>query len=154
MNIVSLLGRLTAEVELKHTENQVPVCSFTLAVDRAYTPKGQEKQTDFINIVAWRQTAELVSRYFHKGQRMALTGTLQSRRYVDKEGNNRTAYEVVAERVFFAESKQGNDSPSAAAETPQNQFSATPGGFAPYNPNVSFEEIPDDTGLPWGGGVR
>ena len=95
MNIVSLLGRLTAEVELKHTENQVPVCSFTLAVDRAYTPKGQEKQTDFINIVAWRQTAELVSRYFRKGQRMALTGTLQSRRYTDKEGNNRTAYEVV-----------------------------------------------------------
>ena len=77
MNMICLLGRLTADPELRHTQSQVPVTSFTLAVDRAYQPKGQERQADFINVVAWRQTAEFVTRYFHKGQRLALTGTLQ-----------------------------------------------------------------------------
>jgi len=150
MNMTCLLGRLTAEPELRTTQSQVPVCSFTLAVDRAYTPKGQEKQTDFINIVSWRQTAEFVSRYFRKGQRMALTGTLQSRKYTDKEGNNRTAYEVVADNVFFAESKQGNDSPSITAETPQNQSSVNYNDFAPYNPNDGFTEIVgEDESLPF-----
>lgn len=150
MNMICLLGRLTADPELKHTQNQVPVISFTLAVDRAYTPKGQEKQTDFINITAWRSTAEFISRHFHKGQRMALTGTLQSRRYTDKEGNNRTSYEVVADNVFFADSKQGNSNPSVDAETPQAQSSTNYGGFATgYMPPAEFEEVPNDEELPF-----
>ena len=154
MNMICLMGRLCGDPELRRTQSDVAVASFTLAVDRAYTPKGQEKQADFINVTAWRQTAEFVTKYFRKGQRLALTGSLQSRRYTDKEGDNRTAYEVVAEHIYFAESKQGDSMPSQAAGTPQNQFSANYGGFAPFDPNVSFEEIPDDTGLPWGGDAR
>lgn len=160
MNMVCLLGRLTAEPELRHTQNQVPVTSFTLAVDRAYQPKGQERQTDFINIVAWRQTAEFVTRYFHKGQRLALTGTLQSRRYVDKEGNNRTAFEVVADNVFFAESKTQNggyqqggyqsgyqpSAPSFDSQVPQ--YSEAPTAFATAAPS-DFEEIDGDDELPF-----
>ena len=153
MNTICLLGRLTADPELKHTQNQVPVCSFTLAVDRAYQPKGQERQADFINIVAWRHTAEVVAKHFGKGHRIALTGSLQSRRYTDKDGNNRTAFEVVADTVFFAESKKGDSLPSAAAGAPQNQSSANYSGFAPYNPNADFEEIVGDDDLPLGGNV-
>ncbi len=164
MNMICLLGRLTADPELRHTQSQVPVTSFTLAVDRTYQPKGQERQADFINIVAWRQTAEFVTRYFHKGQRLALTGTLQSRRYVDKEGNNRTAYEVVADNVFFAESKSQNggyqnggfqnggyqtgysSAPSFDSQVPQ--YSEAPTAFATAAPS-DFEEIVNEDDLPF-----
>jgi len=161
MNMVCLLGRLTADPELRHTQSQVPVTSFTLAVDRKYRPKEQEqRQADFINIVAWRQTAELVTRYFRKGQRMALTGTLQSRRYVDKDGNNRTAYEVVAENVFFAESKQsggyqqggayqpGYPAAPAAFDSQIPQYNEAPTAFANAAPS-DFEEIVGDDDLPF-----
>jgi single-strand DNA-binding protein len=133
MNNITLLGRLTADPELKHTANQVPVVNFTLAVDRDYTPKGEEKQADFINCVGWRHTAEFISRYFRKGQRMALTGTLQTRKYTDKDGNNRTAYEVVVNAAYFADSKQNDTSPNVSAYAPQSantpQYGAVPGGF-------------------------
>ena len=141
MNFICLLGRLTADPELRHTQSRVPVTSFTLAVDRSFTPKGQEKQTDFINIVAWRQTAEFVTRYFHKGQKLALTGTLQSRKYTDKDGNNRTTFEVVADNVFFAESKQDWNSHPQPANQPQTAFSGQSGA---YQPPQDFEEITDD----------
>ena len=83
MNVVCLLGRLTATPEQKTTQNGVSVTSFSVAVDRAYQPKGAERQTDFINCVAWRGTAEFICRYFQKGQRIALQGSLQSRSYTD-----------------------------------------------------------------------
>ncbi len=160
MNMVCLLGRLTADPELRHTQNQVAVTSFTIAVDRAYQPKGQERQTDFINIVAWRQTAEFVTRYFHKGQRLALTGTLQSRRYVDKEGNNRTAFEVVADNVFFAESKtqtggfqqggfqSGYQVPAPSFDSQIPQYNEAPTAFATAAPS-DFVEIDGDDELPF-----
>ena len=164
MNMICLLGRLTADPELRHTQSQVPVTSFTLAVDRAYAPKGQERQADFINVVAWRQTAEFVTRYFHKGQRLALTGTLQSRRYVDKDGNNRTAYEVVADNVYFAESKSqsgsyqqgyptggyqgGYQSPAPSFDSQVPQYSEAPTAFATAAPS-DFEEIVTDDDLPF-----
>ena len=164
MNMICLLGRLTADPELRHTQSQVPVTSFTLAVDRAYQPKGQERQADFINVVAWRQTAEFVTRYFHKGQRLALTGTLQSRRYVDKDGNNRTAYEVVADNVFFAESKAqsggyqqgyptggyqgGYQSPASPYDSQVPQYCEAPTAFATAAPG-DFEEIVNDDDLPF-----
>lgn len=107
MNVVCLLGRLTATPEQKTTQNGVSVTSFSVAVDRAYQPKGAERQTDFINCVAWRGTAEFICRYFQKGQRIALQGSLQSRSYTDKNGNNRTVFEVVVDNAFFAESKSG-----------------------------------------------
>ena len=100
MNNVTLMGRICAPPELKTTISGISVTNFTLAIDR-YTPKGQEKQTDFINIVAWRGTAEFVCKYFSRGSLIALQGSIQTRSYTDRAGNNRTAFEVVADKVFF-----------------------------------------------------
>ena len=108
LNRVVLMGRLVADPELRHTANNVAVTTFRIAVDRNYTPKGAERQTDFINIVTWRNTAEFVSRYFRKGQLVALEGSIQTRSYTDNQGNNRTAFEVVADQVYFAESRNSS----------------------------------------------
>lgn len=105
MNSVNLLGRVCGDLELKTTTTGVSVTSFTLAVDRSYTPKGQERKTDFINCVAWRSTAEFITRYFRKGQRMAVTGELQQRTYTTDDGKKRSVYEVVVDGAFFCESK-------------------------------------------------
>ena len=105
LNSVCLMGRLVADPELRQTPSGVSVCSFRIAVDRTYQPKGQEKQTDFINIVTWRSTAEFVSRYFRKGQLVAVQGSIQTSQYTDKDGNKRISFDVVADNVFFAEKK-------------------------------------------------
>lgn len=104
-NLVVLTGRLTADPELKTTPNGISVTSFSIAVSRRYRA-GEEAQADFINIVAWRQTAEFVSKYFKKGSMIGIEGSIQTRRYTDKNGNNRTAFEVVANNVQFVESKR------------------------------------------------
>ena len=144
MNSICLLGRLTADPELRNTPNGISVTNFDVAVDRSYTPKGQEKQVDFIPVQAWRQTAEFVCKYFRKGQRIALTGSLQTRSYTDKEGNKRTAYEVVAEHVFFAESKNGGTAPVA----PTVDYSDRAPQSAPPAAE-DFEVIPDEDSLPF-----
>lgn len=102
LNRVVLMGRLTDHPELSYTRENTPVITFTLAVQRNY----QKDQTDFIHIVAWRQTAEFIKKYFAKGQLIALDGRIQTRGYTDKNGNKRIAFEVVAEQVYFAESKR------------------------------------------------
>lgn len=106
MNVVNLIGRMVATPELKSTQTGVSVTSFTLAVDRAYTPKGEEKQTDFIKCVAWRGTAEFITRYFAKGNRFAVNGSLQQRNYTAKDGSNRTEYEVIVDNAYFCETRQ------------------------------------------------
>ena len=117
-NLVVLTGRLTADPELRYTANNTPVTSFSIAVSRRYKA-GEEAQADFINIVAWRQTAEFVTKYFQKGSMIGIEGSIQTRRYVDKEtGKNRTAFEVIANNVQFVESKRDGASgpaPEAAA---------------------------------------
>ena len=120
MNIAILIGRLTHEPELKTTPNGVSVCSFSIAVDRPYR-KGQERQTDFISICAWRSSAEFVSKYFKKGDMIGIEGSIQTRKYQDKDGNNRTTFEVVANNVQFVESKrsQGNEEGNSLP-TPDN----------------------------------
>lgn len=105
MNNISLVGRLTADPVLKQTPNGNDVVSFTVAVDR-YSSKDGEKKADFIPCVAWKGTAIFISRYFKKGQFIGLTGRLETRQFTDKDGNNRTAYEVVAQNAFFTESKK------------------------------------------------
>lgn len=113
LNRVILMGRLVADPELRQTPNGVSVATFRVAVDRNFQAKGStERQADFINCVAWRQTAEFVSRYFQKGRMIALEGSLQSRNYEDKTGAKRTAYEVVADQIYFADSRPA-DSRSA-----------------------------------------
>lgn len=106
LNSAILMGRLTADPELKYTPSQIAVIRFTLAVERSYAKQGEERQTDFIDVVAWRQTAEFVSRYFRKGQLVAVQGQINTHGYTDKDGNKRKAFEVVADQVHFAEAKK------------------------------------------------
>ena len=106
LNQIVLMGRLTRDPELRRTQTGLAVASFTLAVDRDFAQKGEEKQTDFIDIVAWRQTAEFVSKYFAKGRMAVVSGRLQIREWNDKEGNKRRNAEVVADNVYFGESKR------------------------------------------------
>ncbi len=119
-NLVVLTGRLTADPELKTTQNGVSVCSFSIAVERRYK-QGEERQTDFINIVAWRGQAEFISKYFSKGSMIGIEGAIQTRNYQDKNGNNRTAFEVVANNVQFAESKRSESTTeSNSLPAPEN----------------------------------
>ena len=123
---ICIMGRLTAAPELRYTQQNTPVASFTVAVDRDYQQGGSERQTDFIPCVAWRGTAEFVSKYFTKGSMAAVSGRLQLRDWTDKDGNKRRTAEVVAESVYFGESKKRDASP-----------------------DVPFEEIPDDGEIPF-----
>ena len=109
MNIVILMGRLTADPELRTTNNGVSVTSFSVAVDRDYS---KEKQTDFINCVAWRNSAEFISKYFSKGQMIALRGSLQQNNYTDKDGNKRTSYNVVVDSANFCGGKETQSEPN------------------------------------------
>ena len=125
------MDRITHDLELKTTPSGANVCSFSIAVDRRFQQKGEEKKSDFFNIVAWRQQAEFVSKYFQKGSLIAIEGSLQTRQYQDKNGNNRTAVEVVANNVNFAGSKsngsnQGGGSYQNAAPSYQNAAPARP----------------------------
>ena len=108
LNHIVLMGRLTRDPELRRTGSGVAVASFTLAVDREYAAQGAEKETDFVDIVAWRNTAEFVSKYFAKGRMAVVTGRLQIRNWQDKEGNKRRSAEVVADNVYFGDSKRDN----------------------------------------------
>lgn len=137
LNRICLMGRLTRDPELRRTGNGTAVTSFTIAVDRDFKPQNGEKETDFIDIVAWRNTAEFASKYFSKGRMAVVTGRLQLRDWTDKEGNKRRTAEVVADTVYFGDSKrqEGNDSPQA-----ENAAEGTYGGFA---------EAEDDGDLPF-----
>ena len=112
-NLVVLTGRLTADPELKYTPTSVPVTSFSIAVNRRYK-QGEEQQADFINIVAWRQTAEFITKYFNKGSLIGIEGSIQTRRYQDSNDNNRTVFEVIANNVQFVESKRDNNAENSA----------------------------------------
>ena len=108
LNKLILMGRLTRDPELRRTESGTAVCSFSIAVDRDFKSKNGEKETDFIDIVSWRATAEFVSKYFQKGSLIAIDGSIQTRQYQDKNGNNRTAFEIVANNINFAGPKNSN----------------------------------------------
>lgn len=110
-NKVIMMGRLVADPELKTTPQGVSVCSFRIAVDRRFQTKGEEKKSDFFNVVAWRQQAEFVSRYFNKGRLILVEGELNTRQYTDKNGNPSTWYEIVADRLSFA----GDSKPQGGA---------------------------------------
>lgn len=130
LNHIVLMGRLTKDPELKTTPSGVSVCNFSLASDRDFKDKATgEKETDFVDCVAWRGTADFLSKYASKGKLLVVSGRLQTRKYTDKNGNNRTSVEVQAENVYFTDSKKAD---SAAAQTPQD-----------------FPELPDDGPLPF-----
>lgn len=147
LNRVTLLGRVASDIELKTTATGVSVTSFALAVGRSYAKAGTERQTDFIDIVVWRNTAEFVAKYFKKGQMMAVDGSLQTRMYEDREGKKRKVVEVVAENIYFAESKS-NSGGNGSAPT----FSVPDSTPVFESGSVSdFEEIlsSDDDELPF-----
>ena len=129
LNVVAIMGRLVADPELRTTQSGINVVSFRIACDRNFARQGEQRQADFIDIVAWRQQAEFVSKYFQKGSLIAIEGSLQTRQYQDKNGNNRTAVEVVANNISFAGPKsnnQGGGSYQNAAPSYQNQAPARP----------------------------
>lgn len=136
LNTITLMGRLTKDPELRYTNNSTPVASFTLAVDRDF----QKDAVDFIDCVAWRKTGEFAGQYFRKGQMAAVTGSLQSRQWQDRDGNKRTSWEVNVEHAYFAESKRredGGPSQSLRDSSPRRGASQKYG-----NPNVNaFEDM-------------
>ena len=113
LNHITLAGRLVADPELRRTQSEIAVASFNLAVDQDYKSRNGDRGVDFIPIVAWRNTAEFAEKYFEKGQMAIVSGRLTSRRYEDKNGNKRTAYEVVADHIYFAGSKTKSETDSA-----------------------------------------
>lgn len=127
-NLVVLTGRLTADPELKYTQNNTPVTSFSIAVNRRYKA-GEEQQADFINIVAWRQTAEFITKYFQKGTMIGIEGSIQTRRYTDNEGKNRTAFEVIANNVQFVESKRTDNTSPTTENDPLVELERNLEGF-------------------------
>ncbi len=141
LNCAVLMGRLVADPELRTTGSGISVCSFTVAVDKNFVRQNEERQADFIDIVAWRQTAEFVSKYFRKGSMIAIQGSIQTRMYEDKNGNKRKAVEIVADSVSFCGSKSESGTQS------RNDAYSAPIPAAPAFVNADdsdFKEIPED----------
>ena len=157
LNHITIMGRLTRDPELRRTGSGIAVASFSLAVDRDFSPKdGGERETDFIDCVAWRQTGEFVSKYFTKGRMAVVSGRLQIRSWTDKEGNKRRTAEVVADNVYFGDSKrddQGGSSYSGNSYGNYGNYGSAPaapaapayGGYsAPTAPASDFAMLDDD----------
>ena len=144
LNSVTLMGRLTTDPELKTTQSGVSVTSFCVAVDRKYQPQGQEKKTDFIDIVAWRNTADFICKYFKKGSMIGIEGEIQTRTYTDQDGKNRKVTEILANNVSFCESKASTGNQGGTSGSTVN-------GVAAYGmpTTAQFEEIADDSDLPF-----
>ena len=150
LNKIFIMGRLTRDPEFRRTQNGIAVTSFTLAVDRDFKNADGTKDTDFIDVVAWRNTAEFVSKYFSKGRMIVVSGSLQSRKWQDRNGQNRISWEVIADNVYFGDSKRdsaGDMGGSYAAPA----YTAPAGGYsAPVGGGPSgFTEIEDDGDLPF-----
>ena len=159
LNHIVIMGRLTRDPELRTTQAGVSVTSFTVAVDRDFGGRdGGERQTDFIDCVAWRSTGEFVSKYFHKGSMIVVSGRLQSRKWQDRDGNNRTSWEIIADNVYFGESRRDSDSGRSdnygsnySNSYSSNSQSSYGGGYdagrggAPANANT-FVELDDGDG--------
>lgn len=133
LNKIVLMGRLTRDPELRQTPTGNSVVSFTLACDRDFAAQGAEKETDFVDIVAWRGTAEFVSKYFSKGRMAVVSGRLQIRNWQDKDGNKRRSAEIVAENVYFGDSKPQSGQSQQAAQS------------------AEFSQLPDSTPVPFEG---
>jgi len=147
LNTVVLMGRLADKPELRKTSGDISVTSFTIAIDKTYTKQGQDRQTFWIDCVAWRQTADFITTYFDKGSMIAVTGSLQTRTYTDKNGNNRKAVEVVVDNASFCGSKREAGAPSGNAPEASGNFGA-PQTFS-NGSDSDFEEVGTDDDLPF-----
>lgn len=157
LNRIILMGRLTRDPELRHTQTGTPVASFSLAVDRDFKDKSTgEKATDFIDVVAWRQTAEFVSRFFTKGRMAVAEGRLQIRDWTDKDGGKRRSAEVIADNVYFGDSKRdgesggysggGYDRGGGSYPGPTGGYAPPPTGGPPGPSGNEFGDLADDDG--------
>ena len=146
MNHIDLMGRLTRDPELRHTQSGTPVASFTLAVDRRYAPKdGGDRPVDFIDCVAWRQTGEFISKFFSKGQMLAVSGSLQIREWTDREGNKRRSAEVVCDNAYFTESRKSREAAGfGSGEPSKTEYNNS--GFSATVPASEFAELDEDDG--------
>jgi single-strand DNA-binding protein len=143
-NKVILIGNLTADPELKQTQSGLSVCSFSIAVNRRFKGENSQQDCDFISIVAWKQQAEFVTRYFKKGQPILICGQIQTRNWTDKQNNKRIAVEVVADEVSFVGSKESSGDAKNNAPT----MPYVPSAYSTQN-SQNFEAIPSDEGLPF-----
>lgn len=134
LNHIVLQGRLTRDPETRYTQTQTPVANFTVAVDRDFS-KGEDKKTDFVDIVCWRKTAEFAQKYFGKGDMVIVSGRLQMREWTDKEGHKRTSAEVVADNLYFGQSKQSGEKRTTVAPTVVRAD--------------DWDDLDDDDPLPW-----
>ena len=157
LNVTAIMGRLVADPELRTTPAGVNVCRFRIACDRNFAKPGEQRQADFVDIVAWRQQADFVCRYFQKGSLVAINGRLQTNNYQDKNGNNRTAIEIVANNVNFAAPKSANAAPMGdagygaptAAPAPRPAAQAAPAPSYSAGSNDDFALIEDEGDLPF-----
>ncbi|MBQ8356631.1 MAG: single-stranded DNA-binding protein [Clostridia bacterium] len=151
LNKVVLCGRLTADPELKQTQNGVPVVTFTLAVNRRFQSRSTDaaggQQADFISLVAWRQTAEFISKYFKKGSALCVTGSIQTRSWQDQQGQRRYATEVVVDEAMFVDSR--NETGAAGGYTPDAYAAPAPSFSTPAAGAPNFEELKADDDLPF-----
>lgn len=144
-NKVILGGRLTADPELKQTQNGIAVVSFSIAVNRRYNKDSQQNETDFFNVTAWRQTAEFVSRYFKKGSSICIVGTLQNRSWVDQQNTKHYRTDIVADEVMFVDSRSESSPSTFGADS----FTAAPSFSSTSDIAPKFEEIKTDDDLPF-----
>ena len=149
---IIVMGRLTADPELRHTPSNVPVTSFSVAVNRSYVTKNGDRQTDFFNLVAWRSQAEFICKYFKKGNCILVDGRLENRDYIDKNGAKQRVSEIIVENVSFTgepkSTSYGNNNGQPYNNDFSNQVNSTSNAFENMEPS-SFEEIEDDDDLPF-----
>lgn len=141
LNVTTIHGRLTANPELRQTQSGVSVCNFTVAVDRPFTKADEEKMADFFSVVCWRGLADMVAKYFTKGKEIVVSGSMQSRKWVDNDGNNRVAWELVAQNIDFC----GSKSDSANNNGDNGLKASAPNINAMYGQSADdFKEVPED----------
>lgn len=144
LNHIVIMGRLTKDPELRYTQSKVPVANFTVAVDRDYQ-QGGEKQVDFIECIAWRQGAEFISKYFHKGSMIVVAGSLQSRRWQDRDGNNRITWEIQTDHVYFGDTKREEKGSRKPAARNDYRVMEGPGDGNPFAGHAGmFDQLNED----------
>ena len=145
LNRITMTGRLTRDPELRKTANDISVTRFSIANQRNYKNSAGDRETDFFNVTAWRSTAEFVTQYFRKGSLITVDGRLESRKYTEKDGNNRVAIEIIADNVYFGESKSTAQYPEEAAGSAEN-FSPD---FAAFQSSEEGDDFLDDDFIPF-----
>ena len=151
LNKVVLAGRLTGDPELKQTNSGVSVTNFSIAINRRASRSGEgaEQQTDFINVVAWRQTAEFITKFFKKGSAICLTGSIQTRAWQDNQGQRRTTFEVVVDEAMFVDSRSESSAAQGGAYVPDAYAAQTPAFSSNAAQTPNFEELSTDDDLPF-----